>query len=63
MSDEPKITTVYTFVNGMTATFDQYGKQMPDFQGLTSECVPKIRASGFTGDIPYGEYRPRAEGP
>jgi len=45
------ITNVYSFSNGMCIVFDQNGKQMPDFQGLTEECVPKIRAAGFVGEI------------
>jgi hypothetical protein len=55
--EAPKITKVYSFANGMCIVFDQYGKQMPDFQGRTNECVPKIRAAGFTGEIPYGTLR------
>jgi hypothetical protein len=47
----PVITNVYEFGNGMCMVYDQYGKQMPDFQGLTYECLPKIRAAGFTGDV------------
>ncbi len=51
------ITNVYSFTNGMTMVFDQYGKQMPDFQGSTREVVPKIRAAGFAGEILYGSWR------
>ncbi len=54
MPDELKvvITNVYTFANGMCMVFDQFGEQMPDFQGPTNECLPKIRAAGFVGDTP-----------
>lgn len=45
----PKITTVYSFTNGMTMVFDQFGKQMPEYQGKTEEVLPKIKASGFEG--------------
>lgn len=55
--DKPKITNVYSFTNGMTMVFDQFGQQMPDYQGRTEEVVPKIRAAGFTGEIPYGSFR------
>lgn len=58
MSDAPRITSVYSFTNGMTMVFDQNGKQMPEFQGLTAEVMPLIRAAGFTGDVPYGSYEP-----
>ncbi len=55
----PKIINVYTFANGMCMVFDQFGHQMPDFQGPTDECLPKIRAAGFVGEIPYGAFRER----
>lgn len=44
---EPKITSVYHWANGMTMVFDQYGKQMPEFQGYTVEMLPKLRAGGW----------------
>lgn len=44
MKAEPKITSVYTFANGMCMVFDQYGEQMPEFQGRTEEMRPKIQA-------------------
>ena len=59
MQQIPIITNVYSFANGMTMTFDQYGKQMPDYQGPTEEVVPKIRAAGFKGEIPYGVWQPK----
>ncbi len=46
--DEPKITNVYHWGNGMMMVFDQFGKQMPEFQGLTSEMLPKLLAAGLT---------------
>lgn len=57
VTDMPKITNVYHFTNGMVATFDQYGKQMPEFQGRFDEVEPKIRAAGFDGEIVYGSWR------
>jgi hypothetical protein len=56
MTDEPKITNVYSFANGMCIVFDQFGQQMPDFQGPTAKCLPKIRAAGFTGFISHGTW-------
>lgn len=50
-SSDPVIHSVYSFPNGMTMVFDQYGKQMPEFQGATEEVVPKIRATGYGGGI------------
>jgi hypothetical protein len=51
MSEPPKIASVYSFSNGQTMVFDQHGQQMPEFQGRTSDVMPKIRAAGFTGEI------------
>lgn len=42
--DVPVITNVYTFANGQCMVFDQYGKQMPEYQGRTDEMLDKIRA-------------------
>lgn len=50
----PKITNVYVFGNGMAMVYDQYGKQMPEFQGRAAEVLPKIRDAGFYDDIKYG---------
>ena len=62
MSDQtsavkPRITHVYAFTNGQTMVFDQFGKQMPEFQGQSAEVEPKIRAAGFSGDIAHGTWR------
>jgi hypothetical protein len=46
----PKITNVYSFPNGMTMVFDQFGHQMPEYQGKTEEVMPKIKATGFAGE-------------
>lgn len=59
--EQPRITNVYSFTNGMTMVFDQHGKQMPDFQGPTVEVMPKIRAAGFVDEVPVGDYRPSVE--
>jgi len=52
-----KITTVYSFPNGQTMVFDQFGKQMPEFQGRTEEVMPKIREAGFTGENKQCDFR------
>jgi hypothetical protein len=57
MTETPRvITSVYSFVNGMTMVFDQDGKQMPDYQGRTEEVMPKIRAAGYTESVPVQEW-------
>lgn len=50
MREVPKITNCYVFGNGMVMTFDQYGQQMPDFQGPQEEVRDKIRAV-YSGPI------------
>lgn len=52
-----RITSVYSFTNGMCMVFDQHGQQMPEFQGYTSEMTPKIRAAGYAGAITRGAWR------
>jgi hypothetical protein len=54
---ERRITNVYNWANGMTMVFDQYGEQMPEFQGRTDEVMPKIRAAGFTQEVPTRQWR------
>ena len=53
---ERKITNVYNWANGMTMVFDQYGQQMPEFQGRTEEVIPKIRAAGFGETVPTSQW-------
>lgn len=60
--EPPRLTSAFSFTNGMTIAFDQHGQQMPEYGGRTTEAVPKIRAAGFTGKIPYGSYAPPPEG-
>lgn len=57
MTDKPTIKNVYSFPNGMTMVFDQFGKQMPEFQGKTEDVVPKIRDAGFVDQIEFREWR------
>jgi hypothetical protein len=55
---EAKITHVYTFPNGMVIVFDQFGKQMPEYQGRVEEVIPKIIEAGFPIDqIREGVWR------
>jgi len=54
----PIITSVYSFGNGQTMVFDQFGKQMPDYQGATEEVVPKIKEAGYVGEITACEWKP-----
>jgi hypothetical protein len=44
VSRERKITDVYIWQNGMVMTFDQFGEQMPEYQGRREEVLDKIRA-------------------
>lgn len=37
-----KITKVYFWTNGMVTVFDQFGEQMPDYQGRREEVIEKI---------------------
>ncbi len=39
---EPRISNVYRWQNGMVMVFDQYGNQMPKYQGKWSECSEAI---------------------
>ena len=49
MTDERKITNVYHWANGMTMVFDQFGEQMPEYQGPTAEMRQKLEAAGWRG--------------
>ena len=51
--DGRQITNVCCFDNGMTAVFDQHGQQMCAFQGRTDDVMPRIRATGWTGQIEH----------
>jgi hypothetical protein len=42
--NEPEITDIYVWTNcGMVMTFDQNGRQMPDYQGPYEEVIDKIK--------------------
>jgi hypothetical protein len=47
---EKVIKNVYVFGNGMVMTFDQYGQQMPKYQGRYEEVIGSIREV-FDGPI------------
>jgi hypothetical protein len=44
MNYKRRIAAVYVFKNGMVAVFDQWGIQLPFFQGKRSEAMPKIKS-------------------
>jgi hypothetical protein len=50
------ITDVYRFKNGNVLVFDQYGQQMPGYQGLWDEVEQKIREAGYTRPIYIYEW-------
>jgi len=50
------IEDVYCWANGMTMVFDARGQQMPEYQGVTDEVMPKIRAAGWTGEPIHAEW-------
>ncbi len=39
------ITHVYLWSNGMVMVFDQFGQQMPEYQGCYEDVVDKINAA------------------
>jgi hypothetical protein len=47
---EPIITKVFLFPNGMVMVFDQYGEQMPEYQGHYRDVHEKIRA---VSNVPF----------
>ncbi len=46
--DGRRISAVYHWENGMTMVFDQFGQQMPEFQGRTEDVAPKLRDAGWS---------------
>ena len=42
MTDERRIENVVRWENGMVMVFDQYGQQMPDYQGKWEEMCEAI---------------------
>jgi hypothetical protein len=44
---EPTISAVFHFPNGMVAVTDQYGEQMPAYQGRYEDVREAIVAAGF----------------
>ncbi len=55
MGQERYITHVIIWQNGMVMVFDQYGEQMPEYQGRQEEMIPKIRAV-YSGVIEKGVW-------
>lgn len=56
MKATPIITNVYVWDNQMVMVFDQYGKQMPDYQGPKEEvwhrvCQDAPATARFNGGV------------
>ena len=45
IGEPPRITNVYLWQNGLVMVFDQYGQQMPEYQGPLEEVEEKIMAA------------------
>ena len=56
MPETKIIAQVILWTNGMVATFDQFGEQMPEYQGHYGEVRDKIRAAGYRGRWYLGEW-------
>lgn len=37
-------TKAVLWTNGMLMVFDQHGQQVPEYQGVGTECLPRLRA-------------------
>ncbi len=57
MNESLKIKNVYVFGNGMVMVFDQFGQQMPEYQGRDEDVRAKIRAV-YSGPIVATDWRP-----
>jgi hypothetical protein len=51
------INRVVRWDNGMVMVFDEYGEQMPEFQGEYSQVIDKILAAGWKGEIDHLNWR------
>ena len=55
------ITAVYVFANGMAMVFDQFGHQMPDYQGVWEEVKEKVMrdkpANVSVGHCSWNEFK------
>lgn len=49
MQEKPEITSVYIWTNiNMIIVFDQYGQQMPEYQGPTEDVLEKVKLAAPT---------------
>jgi hypothetical protein len=46
-----RIESAYRFTNGQLMVFDENGQQMPEYQGLAEEMIPRLREAGFKGKV------------
>lgn len=54
MPDERRIWKAYLFPNGMVATFDKHGEQMPEYQGTKEEVWEKVKRDAPAGALLNG---------
>ena len=52
-----QIIEVYCWENGNVMVFDQFGQQMPEFQGHRDEVLDRIKAAAPNAII-HGEHKP-----
>jgi hypothetical protein len=55
IENQPTMAKAYVFGNGMVIAFDQYGEQMPDYQGRFEDVAEKIIADFPSIQIRAGE--------
>jgi len=67
LEGQPKITHVYHWQNDLVMVFDQFGGQMPEYQGPFEEVEAKIKAvydgPWMQGDYPAGKVWHKGEQP
>jgi hypothetical protein len=54
--EAPVISHVYIWQNGLVMVFDQFGEQMPEYQGEEAEMLPKIREV-YSGTITWAVWK------
>lgn len=62
MNEKLILTNVYVFPNGMVAVLDQFGKQMPQYQGRKEEVWHLIQrdktpTTEIIGPLTYKEFK------
>lgn len=58
--EDRHIEKVIIWQNGLVMVFDQFGEQMPEYQGEEETVIPKIRAV-YSGVIHKGIWRKSIE--